>query len=317
MPDDVDDVKDEITEQESMIPEESDEAMDSFLEDDETESDTEKEESEKTDKQVDEQVDDSEQEKAENDKEETGKPKEDKPVYSDEIDQRIKAIDENPPEPEPEKPSVTYTKQEEQKPEPERKPETSTSDFFDDLSNLSEIKLPDKDITVGDLTINLKEYQSDYPEDYAAIMAISNTIANKIIEKRLEPLKKIDDLNNIVHQVVAKQSDAEFWGAITDKHSDAKTINQSKDFLDWLDKQDPPIQRIAKNMESPDDGIMILDYYKKSQEKAKIDKANKEAKDKKKKNDDLHKGTMRSKANVKITDEVNMDDARAAFDEDD
>jgi len=313
MPDDVNDVKDEITEQDDIIPDDPDEAMDSFMEDDESSTD---EENSQTNDESEQQE---KQEKQENDKSELDKDEKnaDDSVYSDEIDQRIKTIDENSSEHEQEKPPVAYVKQEEQKPEPERKPETSISDSFDDLSNLSEIKLPDKDITVGDLTINLKEYQKDYPEDYAAIMAISNTIANKIIEKQLEPLKKIDDLNNIVNQVAAKQSDAEFWGTITEKHSDAKTINQSKDFLDWLDKQDSPIQRIAKNMESPDDGIMILDYYKKSQEKAKINKANKEAKDKKKKNDDLHKGTMRSKVNVKVTDEINIDDARAAFEEDD
>jgi len=301
-----DDITDEIAEQEDVSPGDPDEAMDSFLEDDEPEKGAEKEEP----KATDEPAGDPEPEKAGDDKHEPEKKKDDELVYSDEIDQRIKTIDDEP-KPEPEK----SVKQEEPPTEPEKKkPEPQTKDSFD---NLSEIKLPDKDITVGDLTINLKEYQEDYPEDYAAIMAISNTIANRIVEKHLEPLKKIDDLNNIVNHVVAKQSDAEFWGTITDKHSDAKAVNGSKEFLDWLDKQDAPIQRIAKNMETPEDGIMVLDYYKKSGLKSKADDADKKARAQKKKSDDLHRGTMRSKANVRVTDEVNMDDARAAFNEED
>lgn len=304
MPDDKDI---EIAEQD-INPDDPDEAMDSFLEDDEPETDAEEEGLETADEPAD---DPEPPEKPEGDKPEPEPEKEkdtDGPVYSDEIDKRIKAIDDKPNEPEKPKP-------EEPSAEPkEDKAETPTNDSFGDLPK---IDLPDEDITIGDLTINLKEYQEDYPEDYAAIMAISNTIANKIIEKRLEPLKKIDDLSNMVNHVAAKQSDTEFWGAITDKHSDAKVINQSKDFLDWLDKQDAPIQRIAKNMETPEDGIMVLDYYKASQVKSKATDAEKKAKDKKKKTDDLHRGTMRSRANVRVSDDVNMDDARAAFDEDD
>jgi len=305
-----DDVKEEIAEQEVTVTDDSDGALDSFLEDDEPEKDAGEEGSKATDKQAeDPKPEKPDGEKTEPEPEPDKKKDVDDPVYSDEIDQRIKNVGDKPKEPEPEKP-----KPEQLPAEPEKKTEATTKDSFGDLQ---EIDLPDKDITVGDLTVNLKEYKKDYPEDYAVIMAVSNTIANKIVEKHLEPLKKIDDLNNIVNHVAAKQSDNDFWGTITDKHSDAKAVNQSKEFLDWLDKQDAPIQRIAKNMEAPEDGIMVLDYYKKSQEKAKVNDASEKATAQKKKSDDLHRGTMRSKANVRVTDEVNMDDARAAFNEDD
>lgn len=316
-----DDIKEEIAEQDPN-PGESDEALDSFLEDDEpdnpdddekglktadgpTDDDDPKPESEKPD-------DDKPEPKPEPEPEKDKKKDKDEPVYSDAIDKRIKDIDDKTDEPEePEKPDKT------EKPPEEPKKDKSEPPPGDSFGDLPKLDLPDNEIKVGDQAINLKDYQEYYPEDYAAIMAISNAIANKIVQQHLEPLKKIDDLSNKVEDVAAKQSDTEFWGAIVEKHSDARAINKSKDFLDWLDKQDAPIQRIAKNMETPEDGIMIIDYYKASQLNAKVDDANKKAKDKKKKTDDLHKGTMRSKANVKVADGVDMDDARAAFDEDD
>jgi len=87
-----DDIKEEIAEQEPASPDDSDGALDSFLEDDEPEKDA----GEESLKATDEPADDPEPEKAGDDKHEQEKKKDDELVYSDEIDQRIKIIDDEP-----------------------------------------------------------------------------------------------------------------------------------------------------------------------------------------------------------------------------
>lgn len=294
MPDDKND--DKIAEQDQLVDEEVDDALAAFMEDDEFFSGDKKEKADKPGKDKKTSKKDKEQDPDKDDKQ---------PTYSDDLDKRIKDIgddiDDSPPE-KPEKPD-----------KPPEKPDKSEKPGKPEKSEEFDIELSD-----DDLSDDLKEYKSDYPDDYEAITKIATIIAKKMIEKQgtifdKDEFAKPED----VQEVNAKISDFMFWNEITDVHSDARQINKSKDFIDWLEKQDAPIQRIAKNMETPEDGIMILDYYKARKGKSKVDDIDKKARDKKKKTDDLHKGTIRNKPKVKSGGGPDMDDAEAAFNEDD
>jgi len=238
--------------------------------------------------------------------------------YPDELKERLKAPEKKPdeakpPEPEPEK------KAPEKKPEPEKKSDTGDFAFIE----IDDKDLPDKEINIGGHSISLKEYKTDYPEDYAAIIAISSMVGNAIAEKKIEKLIESGDLvrkADIVplYQAKADSDNDKFWGEVKDVHKDALKINNDPKFLTWLDEQEEPLQRLAKNMETPADGILILDYYKKSIGKKKVKDYDDKKKTEQKHHVDIHKGSMRGKsAPSKGGDQVDKNDAKAAFEEDD
>ena len=241
------------------------------------------------------------------------------PKYSDELDKRIKTIDDDSEDAEAEK--VAKEKKEvddkaalEKKEAADKVAKVDTGEFGD----LDDIDLPDKNIKVGGIEVNLKEYKEDYPDDYAAATVLATRIAKKIVAEVIdERLKGVSKVGEAVAQLADRVSDSEFWGAITEVHPDAKKVNADPKFTAWLKKQDAPIQRIAQNMSDPADGIMVLNYYKATETKGDVDKLKKTAADKKKKTDDLHKGTMRSKPTVKKSGGADPDDAEASFNEDD
>jgi len=327
MPDDQ--TNEEIAEQtdDQELPGEVDEALKSFMEeddetagDDDIKPDDDHAGKEKTGDETDDSAAETDKNKppektagSEKKTDEDPDPDENKtPEYPDALNERLKKTsgmrEQDPPKPDEEKPPAPGKKP------PEKKPDTQTKDIdFENLVSLD--NLPDYEIKIGDHSINLKEYQEDYPDDFAAIMALGAVVAKNIIQQRLDSgqyvkAEKVDQLHD-------KIDDIEFWDQIVEKHSDARKINKSPDFLNWLDEQDEPLKRLAENMQTPDDGILILDFYKKSRAKKKAADYDGKAKSNKKKTDDLHKGTMRTRQSVQPTDDVDMNDAEAAFNEDD
>lgn len=324
MPDDL--IKDESAEQSGELPEEVDDALASFMEDDDDH--TEGQVGDGKDDVIDEdEVDDNPDEKPpvkDDLKKATGKKAEkelkketgeiddkDKIEYPEGLKERLDQTANGGLVEKPVKPPEPPPEPEPKKVEPEKKADTPAPLNF---GNILE-DLPDQEITIGDHKINLKDYKKDYPEDFAAIMAVGSIMAQNMIQDSLKTGQFIKA--DAVAPLQDKILDMEFWDQISLVHSDAKKINKSTDFLDWLDGQDEPLQRLARNMEKPEDGVLIIDFYKKSKGKKKVAEHDQKLRDKKKQTDDLHKGTMRNKQTVQQSDDVDMDDAKAAFEEDD
>jgi hypothetical protein len=83
------------------------------------------------------------------------------------------------------------------------------------------------------------------------------------------------------------------------KHPDALTIiygEGMKDFHKWIKEQSPKMQKLANSLE-PQDGILILDYYKEDTAKKKTAEHDKNTKDKKKEYDDIYKSEKSLKKN--------------------
>ena len=213
----------------------------------------------------------------------------------------VKPVEEKEPKQPDEKPAVPAT--------PAPAPLT-----MEDVGNLLG-DLPDQEIEVDGTKINLKEYKKDYPDDFAAIIAVGSIMAKKIVEQSLKSgqFLKADQVGPIHEKIL----DMEFWDQITEVHSDGKKINKSPEFVEWLGSQDAALQRMAKKLETPEDGILILNYYKKSIGKKKAETVDDKTRKEKKLRDDLHKGTLRNKKTVTQTDGIDMNDAQAAFEEDD
>lgn len=307
-----DDTNEGIAEQEELDLGD-DEALKSFLEDD----DDDESEGAETD------VGDQEKPVDEKKSKPPAKKEDDddaKPDYSEELSKRLDAELAPGKKKADKEPDV---KEKEEPPKAEQKKPAEEDSFYGLL--LDDVEIPAKEIKIGDYTINLKEYKQDYPEDYAAVVALSSAITKKNIEhllktgeivhaKDLANIKgQAEDLANIKGQI----KDIEFWGQIKESHPDAVKINKDPEFIKWLSNQEEPLKYLARNMESPEDGILILDFYKKSVGKTKAKGYDNALKTKKKSHDDLHKGSMRQQRTVSKTNDVNMDDAEAAFNEPD
>jgi hypothetical protein len=176
------------------------------------------------------------------------------------------------------------------------------------LKLISSDDLPGQ-IIIGDETIDLKRYAEDYPDDYAAIRVLSSLTAEKMIEKALDGISfakpgeadtKIESLELKVNQLsfdntILRATDKE--GNV--KHPDALTIiygEGMKDFHKWIKEQSPKMQKLANSLE-PEDGILILDYYKEDTAKKKTPEHDKKTKNKKKEHDENYKSEKSLKKN--------------------
>jgi hypothetical protein len=88
-----------------------------------------------------------------------------------------------------------------------------------------------------------------------------------------------------------------FWLEVQGKHPDALKIKASDEWSDWIGGQSKTIKSLATSTEV-EDTIKILDYYKEDQARAGAAKKDKKDRSAKKKKDDLHKHSSRSKAEV-------------------
>jgi len=309
MPDDKIDEIDKSAEQDQETGDgDPDSALSSFLEDDDD--DKGGGEDDEVEKKPDEKKPD---EKKAKEKETDGEDSEDE--YPDELKERLKQPEKKPDEAKPPEQETPPEKPPEKKPEPEKKPD----DFS--FAEIDDADLPDKEIKIGGHSINLKEYRTDYPEDYAAIIAIGSAVARKQVEDLLNSgeLVRKNDIVPLYEDKATREEQA-FLGKITQKHPDAlKYIGDDADadFVAWLSEQEEPLQRLARNMETPEDGILILDYYKKSIGKKKAKAHDSQKKTEQKRHVDIHKGSMRGKSTAKGGDSIDMNDAKAAFEEDD
>jgi len=145
-------------------------------------------------------------------------------------------------------------------------------------------EFPEGNLKVGDGEIDIRKYASDYPEDFNVAKVVGGVIAARIINSyvaqgALVTSEQADELNNKVDNIL-------FWREVEDAHPGHKQISNSPEFKAWLEKAPATTQKLAKNLDSPDDAVLVLNSYKEHQAKEKVkehDAAALARKDKKKK----------------------------------
>jgi len=336
MPDD-----DKATEQEKIdfskvAEEEPDESEAAFGEDEEPEK---KEEEKKPEEKAEKEEKKQEPKEGEAKKEEEPEKKEEKqekqePSLKEKVEQRAESIkDEEGEEEPPEKKEEPAKKEEpEKKAEEEPKPLKIDKEFIaDQLKLISNDDLPEE-VIIGDESINLKQYAKDYPDDYAAIRVISSVMAQKIIDKAMGGLTyaKPEDVDTKVGELGASVAQLFFENAVsraTDdkgslKHADYYNIvyGEGKDaFHAWVKEQPAKIQKLANSLE-PEDGILILDYYKEDVARKKTADHDKKTKSKKDEYDAIYKSEKSVRKNQQeagVSGKTPDEEAEEAFDEED
>jgi hypothetical protein len=182
--------------------------------------------------------------------------------------------------------------------------------------------LPDKEVVIGDRTINFKELKEDEPELYDAMKVMSGFAIDKALRHMVSTgaivtgeqvkavQKEISDLRNEV-------DDSRFWSEVARTHADVHQIllSTNKQFAEWRDKQPKSIQKLAKNLDTPQDAIDIIDAYKEDLAKEKTKEHDSNLERKKKETDDLHKHTMKSSQTRKPSTDKTEDEGKVAFKE--
>ena len=241
----------------------------------------------------------------------------------DRLDKRLEELGEEE-EPEPQKKEETEPEKKVEEGEPEKKAVFTKEDIAERLQFLSHDELPEQ-MVIGDLEINVKEYAERYPEEFGIIKVASSAIAQKMIEKAvggIETLKAEDVDEKIRGAVKEVLSQVSYERLVLEKHTDAMTIiygSGKEEFHKWLEKQSERTKDLARSTD-PEDGILILDYYKEDTAKKKTAEFDKKAKDKKKEHDDIHLSTERSKKTIvdrgiEYTPGRGEEEAEAAFNE--
>lgn len=337
-----DDVKD--TEQEEK------EALDAFAEDDDVGGEVDKGKTSE-DKDIDKKSEDEKDEKTSFEEEKTGeedtgnkdeKKDTDKADGKSEIEKRLEERlasekDEEEPEkkaPEKEEP-IKEEKKDEKKDEIKDTPISLTKEKVSELLKVvADTDLPGEMI-IGDLTVNLKEYAEEFPEDFNAIKIISSTIAEKIVNKALagfkvDPGVKPKDINNEIGGVKVQLAQLSYESHVaraTDdegnlKHPDFYDIVYGKkqdDFRDWLKEQPKKTQKLATSL-NPADGILMLDFYKEHLAKKKVKAHDEKTGKQKQEYDDIHKSGKNLKTGKRPAEDEDQDPndiAKQAFEEED
>lgn len=201
-------------------------------------------------------------------------------------------------------------------PEPKVPKALTREQVSNHFNSFSDDSLPEESVFIGDIEVNLKEFAEQDPEQFAAVKVLSSAIAQQAIDKALKdriPSTKIQEQIDKQQRII---NSFMWWDAVTARHADGKKIKDDPDFHKWFDAQPANVQRFGYADASPDDAILILDFYKEDIAKKSVKKHDNLARDKKKQTDDLHKDTMRTKNNTGVQDNgTDMDDAEAGFNE--
>lgn len=325
MPDDKDIEK--VTEQEEMTADDMEKEFESVvkegtvavLEDEPSEKVDEKEVEKDKDKKVEEPKD----EEKEKDKEKEFEPgdkdkeKEVEPDAKQLIEDRVKELTgELPPEEIKDSPKA----EEEVQPPPLEFPPSATKLTKEQIANyldgISDDILPDETFIIGNDEINLKEFAEEMPDQFATVKVLSHIIAEKAVAEALKGEKFVTEkgFQEKLDIYEATLSAYAWWDTVRDVHPDARKIKDSKEFQEWLEGKDDATKRLASMTAEPEDAILVLNYYKEDIAKKAVKEHDDKAKDEKKKVDDLHKETMRSKSETKSSQDVDPDNLEAEFD---
>jgi len=325
-------------------------AVDSFDEDD-------GDEAEVTDKDSDDEAMDDDPEKGKPEKEELKEepkkePEEDPKPSAKEIAEALadKKAEERAEEPEPE-PEPEPVKEPEEKPDKkEVAKEIASYDELPDEIDVDGVKINLKDYKADypeDYAVIMTEANRIADKKIAALK--ESLPKDTVTRKELDEIKGILDadlgrtLNSKAYKswlglfskemqaeakaatktlkgktevVQAFRKSTEFLDEVAVKHKDVREIMPSKDFKDWLAKQPKKIRDLSGKLDS-ECADAILTYYKEDVAQRKVNEHDKKLGDKKKRHDDIHLDTNRSKGATPKAKGVDKDDAEAAFDEDD
>jgi len=258
------------------------------------------------------------EEKSEKEKEaeeKKGEEKEEKELSAKEkLDKRLESVgdeeeEETPPAKKEQEPEKKKEEEPEKKPKEELKPAKLNKELLAErLSLISKDDLPEE-VIIGDETVNLKQYAEDYPDDFAAIRVLSSLVAEKMVDKAVKGIEmpetgKITERVDVLEAGIAQLSFNTGVMQVKDdegnvKHPDFYDIvygSGMKDFHAWVKEQSPKIQKLASSLD-PEDGILILDYYKEDVAKKKTTEHDKKTKDKKKEYDDIYKSEKSKRKN--------------------
>ncbi len=191
-------------------------------------------------------------------------------------------------------------------------------DFY--MKFIEDDAFPDGEIVVGDRKINFTELKEDEPELYDAMKVMSGYAFDKafrhmVAQGSIVTGQQFIDLQTELGELRDEVDDSRFWGEVAKTHGDVQQLLESKDFIAWRDKQPKSIQNLAKNLETPQDAIDIIDAYKEEIGKTKSKDHDDALERKKKEKDDLHKGSMRSSQTHKSSAAPADDEGELAFKE--
>lgn len=158
--------------------------------------------------------------------------------------------------------------------------------------------LPDE-VYIGNRVINLKDLAEKDEDIFNAIAVMSGLMADKRVDQKLKESGFVtrEELSRLEAEAQAEREGRWYWENLREEHPDAWKINQSKEFNDWLNNQSDKIKRLAVSPD-PENGILVLDAYKKTIADTNAAKHDDAAGARKKRKDDLHKHSLKSKKAV-------------------
>jgi len=319
MPDDKidEEVIEKVTEQEEMTVDDMEKEFESVVKNEETvlPKDKPPEKVEEKETELDKEKD--EPGKVKDDKKDKDEKKEVEPDAKQLIEDRVKELTgELPPDEKKDSPKAEG----EDQPPPLELPPSATKLTKEQISNyldgISNDILPDETFIIGNDEINLKEFAEEMPDQFAAVKVLSHVIAEKAVAEALKGKEYVTEkgFQEKLDMYEATLSAYAWWDAVRDVHSDARKVKDSKEFQEWLEGKDDATKRLASTTAEPGDAILVLNYYKEDIAKKAVKEHDDKKKEEKKKVDDLHKETMRSKSEIKSSQDVDSDNLEAEFD---
>lgn len=158
----------------------------------------------------------------------------------------------------------------------------------DILKGVNVDDLPEEMI-IGDSTINLKEFASEFPDEFNNSVVIGAMMAERIANQMLESAGYADQ--GTVQELQNTVADLQFWQEVAQVHSDVHKLNFDPKYAEWIEKN-PAYAKLAKNLVEPQDAIDLINAYKEDQAKAAATDHDKKAREKKGKKDALHSSTI-------------------------
>jgi len=118
-------------------------------------------------------------------------------------------------------------------------------------SIISPSRLPNREISIGGVKVNPAKVAEEHPEVLAVATSIAGVMARQMFGREVEKVQR-------------GQRIQEFWSDVREEIPDAKAISQSKEFVDWINKDDRR-KKLAQSRDAKD-AVAVLRGYKKSVE---------------------------------------------------